>query len=487
MQQEIWFQKYKILGLLGRGGTAKVYLAEHIKLKSYRAIKCISKYHPLYDLQRNEAFILKNLKHSCIPIIYDIEEDEEGSYIVEQYLEGENLTDYIEARGILSEDIIIQYGIQLCDLIHYLHSIERPVLYVDLKPDNIIVSDGILKLIDFGSALYRDELLDGQDYTGTRGYAAPEIYNRQKIDERCDVYGIGMLLYYMATGILIKKGQTDINNIDQVGFCSNKLKNVINHCLKFHPSQRYASVLKLQKQLSAILQTNQSHIVTKQTIISIAGSQQRIGVTHFALRLCNYAISRRYRCLYQERNDSGCVHAMISRYEDVHDMTGVFHIEGILMEAYKKENLVEDYSDYQVVVQDFGCLSKDNLPAFLKADMKFLILGAKDWELGFAEDALNMVAEYKDVAYLFNFINGVQFLRVMKSMYHRSSYRIPYEPDAFAKITAKNGLELFQELMNLRGMRRHKLQTIFQERKRKGNETKTDAFSEVTRYRPGKG
>lgn len=101
MQQEIWFQKYKILHLLGKGGTAKVYLAEHIILNSYRAIKVISKQHPLYSFQRNEAFILKNLKHSCIPIIYDIEEDEEGSYIVEQYLEGKNLKEYVEERGAL--------------------------------------------------------------------------------------------------------------------------------------------------------------------------------------------------------------------------------------------------------------------------------------------------------------------------------------------------------------------------------------------------
>jgi serine/threonine-protein kinase len=144
MQQEIWFQKYKILGLLGRGGTARVYLAEHILLKSYRAIKCISKNHPQYELQRNEAFILKNLKHSCIPIIYDIEEDDKGSYIVEEYIEGITLTDYVLANGALREDIIIQAGIQLCDLIQYLHSAKSPVFYLDLKPDNILISGSVL-------------------------------------------------------------------------------------------------------------------------------------------------------------------------------------------------------------------------------------------------------------------------------------------------------------------------------------------------------
>ena len=298
MQQEIWFQKYQILKLLGRGSTAKVYLALHIKLNSYRVIKFISKNHPNYNLQHKEALILKNLQHSCIPIIYDIEEDEEGSYIVEQYLEGFTLKEYVVSKGHIREDAIIRYGIQLCDLIHYLHSTNRPVLYVDLKPDNIILSEGTLKLIDFGSAIYLDELSSHPDYVGTRGYAAPELYRRNTIDERCDVYGIGMLLYFIVTGKQIRKDVTEIDNIDLTDGCSKQLKSIINRCLKFNPSQRYATVQKLSTHLSAILQKNRFQEKTDQTIkVAIAGTQRRIGVTHFAFRLSNYIIGKNLRCL----------------------------------------------------------------------------------------------------------------------------------------------------------------------------------------------
>ena len=120
-------------------------------------------------------------------------------------------------------------GVQLCDLIHYLHSIERPILFVDLKPENIIVAGRTLKLIDFGSAIFRDELTEQQNYFATRGYAAPELYRQKKIDERCDVYGIGMLLYYMATGLVVKNDNTGIDNIDSNGSCSKQLKSIINH------------------------------------------------------------------------------------------------------------------------------------------------------------------------------------------------------------------------------------------------------------------
>lgn len=453
MQQEIWFQKYKILGLLGRGGTAKVYLAEHIRLNSYRAIKCISKNHPLYEIQRNEAFILKNLKHSCIPIIYDIEEDEEGSYIVEQYLEGDTLKDFVSLNGALREDVIIQFGIQLCDLINYLHSIDRPVLYIDLKPENIIVAGTTLKLIDFGSAIYRDEHKDHPEYTGTKGYAAPELFGKDSVDERCDVYGIGMLLYYMATGVTMKGDFNRVDNIDLTGQCTGKMKNIINRCLRYNPSQRYASVTLLSKQLSALLRKDQFPYKSEKTIIiAVAGSQPRIGVTHFAFRLCGYFKLLRCRFLYREMNLSGCVRSIRKRYEDIVSDCGICKVEGISMLAFI-QGLPEVSEEYRVIIQDFGCLTKDNLADFLKAKVKLLILGAKDWELESSENILNMVAEYKDISYLFNFMNGQQFQMAMKSMNHKKSYRIPYEPDPFARITARNGLELFQELVQLHGKR----------------------------------
>ena len=315
MRQEIWFHKYRIIKLLGRGSTAQVYLAEHILLNSYRAIKCISKDHPNYELHRKEAFLLKNLKHSCIPIIYDIEEDDKGSYIIEQYLEGVTLKEYVQSQGPIREYIIISFALQLCDLINYLHSIERPIIYLDLKPENIIVTGTTIKLIDFGSALYKDELKEGQGYCATKGYAAPELYRRDIIDERCDVYGIGMLLYYMVTGLSIGNRLEKITNVDFAGSCSKQLKNIINRCLKFNPSQRYSSVTQLSKNLSAIIRKEKQYLKSSQSLrIAVAGAQNRIGVTHLSFRICSYFIQKRRKCVYEEKNNSGCVRSMKYRY-----------------------------------------------------------------------------------------------------------------------------------------------------------------------------
>lgn len=447
MQQDIWFQKYKILGLLGKGGNAEVYLAEHIKLNSFRAIKCISKSHPLYDLQCKEALILKNLKHSCIPIIYDIEENEDGSYIVEQYIEGETLRSYVLQKGPVREKTIVRFGLQLCDLMSYLHTAKRPVLYVDLKPENIIVAGMTLKLIDFGSAIYRDEPENHPGYYATRGYAAPELYGNDIIDERCDVYGIGMLMYFMALGQDVKN-DSGFENIDSVGRYSKRLKKIINNCLKFSPSQRYTSVAGLSRELSTMQQGNHFHVKQNRFLrIALAGSQPRIGVTHLALRLSLHLINQGFRCLYQEENHSQGVRTVKACYEDVDFRKGIPVIRRIPMLA-SDSGTAPDLENYDVTILDFGSLSEDNLPEFLNADIKLLILGSKDWELPYSEQAIKLTAEYKDINYLFNFISGSQFQQIMKSMGQKNCSRIPYEPDPYAKTVPANGLDFFREILS---------------------------------------
>ncbi len=464
MQQEIWFQKYRIIKLLGRGGTAEVYLAEHIKLNSFRAIKCISNTHPSYEHQLREAQILKNLKHSCIPIIYDIEEDEDGSYIVEQYLEGETLKSYVEAAGTLGSDIVIRFALQLCDLIRYLHQIERPILYLDLKPENIIVTGETLKLIDFGSAMYLDEAEAGQDIFGTKGYAAPELYRSGEIDERSDVYGIGVLLHYMVTGKPLTDGRKSTENIDRNTDCSKKLKKIIDRCLKYNPSQRFATVTGLRKQLSAGRKLPSLCEAGPSVRFAVAGAQPRIGVTHLSFRLCSYFIHQKIGCIYREKNQSRCIRAIRNRYEELPVRDGVTLIGGIPM-LDCQEPTSEETSGFHVIVEDYGCLTKENLSSFLMAEIPILVLGAKDWELESAEQVLNLVTEYKEIVYLFNFLDGRTFQQAMKNMDVRSCYRIPYEPDPFAGISDGAERELFAELIRL-GI----------ERITSVNEKKTDAL-----------
>ena len=107
---------------------------------------------------KNEVTSLRNLKHPNIPIIYDIEEDEDYYYIIEEFIEGESLRAYRLNHGFITESKVLDFTIQLCDVIDTLHSSKESILYLDLKPNNIIICKDVLKLIDFGAAILEKEV-----------------------------------------------------------------------------------------------------------------------------------------------------------------------------------------------------------------------------------------------------------------------------------------------------------------------------------------
>ena len=138
---------------MGTGRAGTVWLAVHIGLEEYRAIKRISKRDADYDSFRREALVLKELHHPGIPMIYDLEEDSEFFYLIEEYLEGYSLYALIVNQGPIQEAEAVRYGMQVCGLVAYMHSAcEIPILHLDLQPNNLIICNGTVKLIDFDHA-----------------------------------------------------------------------------------------------------------------------------------------------------------------------------------------------------------------------------------------------------------------------------------------------------------------------------------------------
>ena len=146
------FGKYRVLSTLGTGNSSTVYLAEHIRLNVYRAIKCIPKDTSLVSSPSSEATLLKNLNHPGIPIIYDIEEDEHFFYIIEEFIQGQSIDTFVSYQKI-SHELLIKFCIQLCDILDYLHHLmPYPILYQDLKTACPSVSHLTIKNISvFGS------------------------------------------------------------------------------------------------------------------------------------------------------------------------------------------------------------------------------------------------------------------------------------------------------------------------------------------------
>ncbi|MCM1268195.1 MAG: serine/threonine protein kinase [Bacteroidales bacterium] len=196
--------KYHILRKLGQGGEGVVYLAEDTGLNRRVALKRLRAEEDLGELIRREAAFLRDLRHPMLPVVYDLL-FEDGWYLVMEYIEGISLHNYIEAKGSVREEQACLWGEALLDVLIYLHTRETPVIYRDLKPDNIMVCrDGSLRLIDFGAAFFKNfgERRD-ERAAWTAGYGAPEQMGaagrEAYADERSDIYAFGRTLYYMVT------------------------------------------------------------------------------------------------------------------------------------------------------------------------------------------------------------------------------------------------------------------------------------------------
>lgn len=430
MENQIWFLKYRIIKKLGRGGSSEVYLAEHIKLKALRVIKQISKGTKYHDQLLQEAHILKNLNHSSIPVIYDFEEDAHNSYIIEQYIQGQSLKILKQQKGYLPENLIVYFAIQICELLQYLYSLKKPILYLDLNPENIIIDEDKLKLIDFGSSAYLNQLNNRKYSFGTKGFAAPELYTQSLPDERADIYGIGALLYYMVTGRSFDLLSQRKFRKEKMNHYSVNLYKVIRKCIHYYPSFRYSSINELKNKLLEFNENNKNLNTSKSISIAIAGTQNRIGTTHLAILITSYLSKKGWNSLYIEKNNTNHVFSLIGRYADIKSHNGISTIFGCNLLPNCDVEL--PYADaYQVVIKDYGCLHDDNIQEYAKSDIKLIVAGSKEWELDKTEEVLKVLNSYPGIKYLFNFTEGKKFREIMKSMEKLPCYRIPYLPNPF--------------------------------------------------------
>lgn len=245
---QLFDEKYKILNILGKGGMGKVYLAQNVKLGTLWAIKQVNKdpNSPVDFLA--EPNIMKKLNHPSLPRIFDIIENNECIYIILDYVEGVSLDIELKKVGTFSEDVVVNWAKQICDVYIYLHELKpHPIIYRDMKPSNLMkLPDGSVKVIDFGIAReYKAESESDTQLLGTPGYAAPEQKGLSQTSERSDIFSLGVTLYHLVTGlgpreILEFKPIREINPS-----LSEGLEEILIKMLKAEPSERYQTAREL--------------------------------------------------------------------------------------------------------------------------------------------------------------------------------------------------------------------------------------------------
>ena len=247
--------KYKILNEIGRGGMSTVYLAINEKANKPWAVKevrknGISNRELVKQSLMVEINLLKKLKHKGLPSIVDIIDQQDNYLIVMDYIEGITLENILQEEGVQPQEKVVDWAIQLCDVLQYLHTRKPAIIYRDMKPSNIMLrSDGSVVLIDFGTAReFKERHVEDTTCLGTQGYAAPEQFGGMgQTDERTDIYSLGATMYRLVTGHNPSEPPYEMYPITHWNpRLSTGLEGIIAKCTSKDPKSRYQSVQEVR-------------------------------------------------------------------------------------------------------------------------------------------------------------------------------------------------------------------------------------------------
>ncbi len=268
--------RYRIIKKIASGGMANVYLGQDQEIGRKVAIKILS---PNYASDKSfvarfkrEAQILAKLSNPNIVKIYDWGKYNGSYYICMEYIEGSSLKEIIDRKGIISPRAAARYAVQICEALEAAHS--NNLIHRDIKPQNILITtDNTVKVTDFGIAkLSVDDATKTLNIIGTAHYISPEQAMGKSIDNRSDIYSLGVVLYEMLTADLPFRGESSIEislkHINEIPLqpslmvqgIPRTLEKIVMHCLQKNSSQRYSSIGNLKNDLTSYLQNKKLSI-----------------------------------------------------------------------------------------------------------------------------------------------------------------------------------------------------------------------------------
>jgi eukaryotic-like serine/threonine-protein kinase len=274
--------RYEVVRKIGGGGMGAVYLAKDRNLgDAPRAVKEMvqasldeSQHEKAVSDFKRESLLLTSLEHPSIPTIYDYFYDAEAGrfYLVMKYISGGDFASRMRSApgGRLDEKTVADWALQIADVLDYLHTRPKPIIYRDLKPANLMIdgNTGRVMLIDFGIARWVAPQEKGVTAVGTMGYAPPELFSG-KVEPRSDVYSLGATMFHMLTAsdpqdnpLLIFDFTKNPRPRQLNPAVSNEMEKVIMRAVEYKPEDRFRSAAELRSILVQHLDKLRNNEVT---------------------------------------------------------------------------------------------------------------------------------------------------------------------------------------------------------------------------------
>ncbi len=266
--------RYEIVRRIGGGGMGAVYLAKDRNLgEAARAVKEMIESH-LDDAQhekaiadfKRESLLLTELEHPSIPTVYDYfyDDNSERFYLVMKFIPGSDLSSRLRNApgGRVDELTVTEWGIQVADVLHYLHTRPQAIIYRDLKPANLMIdsNNNRIMLIDFGIARWVNKKEKGVTAVGTMGYAPPELFSGQG-DARVDIYSLGATMFHLLTGsdpqdnpLLIFDFAKNPRPRQINPALSAEMERILTRAVEYKPEHRFQSGAEMRDVLSGHLE-----------------------------------------------------------------------------------------------------------------------------------------------------------------------------------------------------------------------------------------
>ncbi|MEN3341777.1 MAG: eukaryotic-like serine/threonine-protein kinase [Actinomycetota bacterium] len=277
--------RYQVVRKLGAGGMANVYLAEDQELGRRVAIKILNDRHAnddqFVERFRREAKNAAALSHPNIVSIYDRGEAEGSYYIAMEYLDGRSLKELIVSRGPAPVGVAVEYARQILSALRFAH--RHGIVHRDIKPHNVLVDgEGRVKVTDFGIARAgASQMTEAGSIVGTAQYLSPEQARGSGVDQRSDLYSLGVVLYELLTGTVPFTGDTPVEiamkHLSQVPEppstrrpdLPREIDLVVMRALAKDPNERYQSAEEMEADLARVARGASVSTVTEESATQI--------------------------------------------------------------------------------------------------------------------------------------------------------------------------------------------------------------------------